>query len=159
MFCSERRALHLSRLIFIRARELNRDSDIVAHRAVLIILSWLKLLSLPQDVMGSVRARISKVCTLGHERVLHSLKASIRVSGTIVAEHSFHCHTHESYSMLRSPLNMSTARPKSSGTITPLSSFKHSLARRLRRPIVRLWEGLQTNPSSNSDTTCDRNSS
>lgn len=38
-FCSDKRALHLARLIFISARELSRDSDMVLRRAVLINFS------------------------------------------------------------------------------------------------------------------------
>ena len=137
----------------------------VARRAVLISFNWLKLLSLSQDVIGSVRAKINKAFKFGYAKTLHSFRASISVSGITADELPFHCLTHESYSVLnvtawgRSPLNRSTALASSSGTITSFPSLTHSLGIRWRRPSVMLCDGLFTNLSSNSDTTWNKNSS
>ena len=51
---SDDSALHQSRLIFINARPLSRSLVMVARWAILVSLSWLKLPSLSQDVIGSV---------------------------------------------------------------------------------------------------------
>ena len=100
MFSVDRSWLHLSRLIFINARELSLDSVMVARRAVLISFSWLKLLSLSHDVMGSVKASVNSAFKFGYVSTLHSLRASTSVSGTVVDGLSFHVRTHESYSIL-----------------------------------------------------------
>ena len=65
MFSSDKSSLQRSLFIFIRASELNRDSPIVDLRAVLMSFSWLKLLSLSQEVIGSVTASFSRVVMLG----------------------------------------------------------------------------------------------
>ena len=79
-------SLQRSRLIFMRERELSLDSLIVERRAVLINLSWLKLRSLSQDVIGSVRAILNKACRFGYVIVLHCLIESISLSGRLLEE-------------------------------------------------------------------------
>jgi len=46
--------------LFIKAKELSLDSIIVERRVVFINFSWLKLLSLSQDVIGSVKANLAE---------------------------------------------------------------------------------------------------
>lgn len=89
MFCSDKSSFALS-----------QDSDMVARQAVLLNFNWLTLLSLTQDVIGSVRANLNTAFKFGYAKTLHSFRASINVSGITVDELSFHCHTHESYSVL-----------------------------------------------------------
>ena len=139
MFCSVKRALHLSRFFYQTSA-----ADIVAWHAVLMSFSWLKLLSLRQDVMGSIRARISMVFKFGYARTLHSFKASISVSGTAEDECSVHCITHESLNITawgRSPLNRLA---RSSGTTASSPNLTHSLGRRWRRPKILGQNWLHT---------------
>ena len=84
MFSSDVSLVHQSRLIFINASALSRDSVIVARLAVLISFNWLKLLSLSHDVIGSVKAILNRTDRFGYEKLLHSCKAPISVSGTVV---------------------------------------------------------------------------
>ena len=58
-------------LIFMIASRLRRLSVIVDRKEVFISLSWLKLLSLSQVVMGSVRASFSKTEMLGNSISSH----------------------------------------------------------------------------------------
>ena len=59
----ERILLQRSRLIFIKA---SLCSDMVDLLLVLICFSWLKLLSLSHEVIGSVKAIWSKTCMFGN---------------------------------------------------------------------------------------------
>ena len=56
IFSSDNSSLQQSQLIFIRANPLSLLLVIVEQWLVLISFSWLKLLSLSQDVIGKVRA-------------------------------------------------------------------------------------------------------
>ena len=135
MFSSDVSLVHRSRLIFINASALSRDSVMVARLAVLISFNWLKLLSLSHDVIGSVKAILSRADRFGYEKLLHSCKAPISVSGTVV-EHSFHSLTHELYSVVsitawgKSLSNKSTALAMSSGMPPTFPRRTHSLGTR-----------------------------
>ena len=94
-------SLQQSPLIFIRANPLSLLLVIVEQWLVLISFSWLKLLSLSQDVIGKVNATQSRTCKLGNCNSLQECKASTNLLGmsALAACCCFHFVTHMLYSV------------------------------------------------------------
>ena len=101
IFSSDDSSLQQSRLIFIRANPLSLLLVIVERWLVLISFSWLKLLSLSQDVIGKVKATRSRTCKLGNCNSLQECKASTNLLGmsALAACCYFHFVTHMLYSV------------------------------------------------------------